>query len=138
MSRITKHIEALQTMGLHSAIYELRESGDGDKPSSQVDLRRLGRHFNMMLKRRHSDVTNYHFFWFRTGETITVCYTGSMFLLGAVEEFMTKAVEVGIAGEAVELFYGRNRDQFNGVLQQRLSLFSPQPLQRSYGGAHLG
>jgi hypothetical protein len=138
MSRITKHIEALQSTGLHSAIYELKETRGGGKPSSQVDLRRLSRHFNMMLKRRNSDVTNYHFFWFRTGATITVCYTGSVFLLGAVEEFMTKAVEIGIAGEAIELFYGRNRELFNGVLQERLSLFSPQPLQRSYGGAHLG
>ncbi|HDS1774028.1 hypothetical protein NPS33_21245 [Pseudomonas putida] len=133
-----RHIEALQSTGLHTAIYVLKGYGKYDR----IDLKRLGRHFNMMLKRRHPDVTDYHFFWFRTndgaGDTVTVCYSGSMFLIDAVEDFMNKAVQIRIAGAADEICSGRNRDIFNDVLTKRLQLFSPKPLQRSFGGAQLG
>lgn len=129
MPTIKRHIETLQKEGFHSVIYELR---------GRVDLKRLGRHFNMMLKRRHPDVTTYHFFWFRTKDSVVVSYIGNMFLVDAVEDFMSKAIQVGIAGTADEIFSGRDKGLFMNVLKQRLTLFNPQPHQRSFGGSQFG
>ncbi|MCL6307123.1 hypothetical protein M3R28_09425 [Pseudomonas syringae] len=123
-----KHVDALHSKGRHSAIYSL---------TGRTDFKRLSRHFNMMTKRRHPDAT-YHFFWFRTGNSVTVCYTGNLFLLDAVDDFMAKAVDIGITGTANEVVSGRDKELFTGVLKQRLSKFTPQPLQRSFGGSHLG
>lgn len=129
MPTIKRHIETLQKEGFHSVIYEL---------TGRVDLKRLGRHFNMMLKRRHPDVTTYHFFWFRTKDSVVVSYVGNMFLVDAVEDFMSKAIQVGIAGTADEVFSGRDKGLFMNVLKQRLTLFNPEPLQRSFGGSQFG
>lgn len=129
MSTIKKHIETLQKEGFHSVVYELK---------GRIDLKRLGRHFNMMLKRRHPDVTNYHFFWFRTKESVIVSYVGNMFLVDAVEDFMSKAIQIGIAGTADEVFSGRDKGLFMGKLKQCLTHFSPKPSTRSYGGSQLG
>lgn len=131
MPTIKRHIETLQREGFHSTIYEL---------TGRIDLKRLSRHFNMMLKRRHPDVSNYHFFWFRTKDSVIVSYVGNMFLADAVEDFMSKAVEIGICGDADEVFSGRSKEQFIGRLQQCLSHFHPAPTSstRSYGGKQLG
>lgn len=123
-----RHIEAIQDKGRYSAVYEL---------TGRVDLQRLGRHFNMVVRRSHPEAV-YHFMWFRTGDSITVAYTGNMFLLDAVEDYMQRIVNTGATGQATELVSGRDRALFTGVLQQRLSLFTPQPLKRSYGGSQHG
>lgn len=129
MPTIKRHIETLQSEGFHSVVYEL---------TGRIDLKRLGRHFNMMLKRRHPDVTNYHFFWFRTKNSVVVSYVGNMFLADAVEDFMNKATQLGIAGTADEIFSGRDKGLFMGKLKQCLTHFSPKPFTRSYGGSQLG
>lgn len=126
-SKFEKHIEALDD-GRYSAIYTL---------TGRIDFNRLSRQFNMMVKRRHPDVV-YRSFWFRTGDSIAVCYTGNLFLLEAVEDFMSKAVELGIAGDAIEHMSGRDKATFTGVLKNRLSHFTPTPLKRSFGGSRFG
>ncbi|MEE4232331.1 hypothetical protein V2I85_12215 [Pseudomonas viridiflava] len=128
MPTIKKHIVVLQSEGYHSVIYELK---------GRIDLKRLGRHFNMMVKRKHPDVTKYHFFWFRTQEGVIVSYVGNMFLLDAVQDFMSKATQIGIASTADEVFSGRSKELFMGKLRQCLTQFTPKPYSRSYGGSQL-
>ena len=127
-TNIARHIEALDTTGRYSAIYKLE---------GRIDFRRLSRHFKMITTRRHPDAT-YHLFWFLTGDSVTVCYSGNMFLLDAVDDFMNTATKLSIAGGVTEVVSGGNKELFKGFLNKRLSLFTPTPKQRSYGGSHLG
>ncbi|MEE5131431.1 hypothetical protein V2J82_13355 [Pseudomonas alliivorans] len=131
LKRLRRHIDVLESTGRHQACYLL---------TGRVDLNRLSRHFNMMLKRRHPDVvdTRHHFFWFKTDKGVFVSYTGNMFLLAAVDEFMAKAVAIGIAGAAAELYYGRNKDTFMAAVMMQLSQFNTNSGGRSFGGAQLG
>ena len=131
LKRLQRHIDVLEVTGQHQACYLL---------TGRVDLNRLGRHFNMMLKRRYPDVvdTRHHFFWFKTSEGVVVSYTGNMFLLGAVDEFVAKAVDIGIAGAAKELYYGRNKDTFMAAVMKQLSQYKTNSSGRSFGGAQLG
>lgn len=131
LKRLQRHIDVLEITGQHQACYLL---------TGRVDLNRLGRHFNMMLKRRYPDVvdTRHHFFWFKTSEGVVVSYTGNMFLLGAVDEFVAKAVDIGIAGAAEELYYGRNKDTFMAAVMKQLSQYKTNSSGRSFGGAQLG
>ncbi len=130
-SNLEKHLEALQ-IGLQSAIYVL---------SGRVDLKRLGRHYNMIIKRRHPDIADSyrHFTWFRTGEDVTVCYVGSdMFFLDAVEDYMSVVAGNRIAAHVQLVFAGRNKERFMGELKARLQQYTPSPSKRSYGGSQLG
>ncbi|WP_413791224.1 MULTISPECIES: hypothetical protein [unclassified Pseudomonas] len=131
LKRLQRHIDVLENTGQHQACYLL---------TGRVDLNRLGRHFNMMLKRRHPEVveTRHHFFWFKTNDGVVLSYTGNMFLLGAVDEFMTKAVDIGITGAAEELYYGRSKDVFMAEVLTRLTQFKTNSHGRSFGGARLG
>ncbi|MFJ4352727.1 hypothetical protein ACIPZ5_17710 [Pseudomonas sp. NPDC089428] len=140
VSRFERHIEVLQATGLHCAIYTLRGyQGRGKRKPNDVNLAKFTSYFNDVVRRTHPEVyNNYHFFWFRTGDEITVCFSGNMFLLDAVERFMSNTVvNVSIAHRVTELCSGRDKSRFNGVLAQRLTLYSPTPRKRSYGGCHL-
>lgn len=126
-SQFEKYVEALDD-GRYSTIYTL---------TGRVDFNRLSRQFSMMVKRRHPDAV-YRSFWFRTGDSIAVCYTGNLYLLDAVEDFMPKAVELGIADDTIEHVSGSNKAMFMDVLKNRLSHFTPTPLKRSFGGSRFG
>lgn len=121
-----RHVEAIRTTGRHSTMYTL---------SGRIDFRRLSRQFNMMVKRRYPDA-EYHFFWFLSGNNVTVCYAGNLFLLDAVDEFMIKAVELGIAGSTNEIITTSDKSLFNGVFDNALLNLTIKPKQRSFGGSH--
>lgn len=125
----TRHRTSLVAAGSARAIYAV---------TGRIDLPRLCRAFHMHLQRKHPNIEQHHFFWFQTEEGMTVSYAGPMSLIEAVEQFMSKAIPLGIVGDAVQLYSGYSKDVFETYLEECLSHYSPLPHARSYGGTHTG
>lgn len=126
-SSVASHIDGLQQAGLATAMYTL---------TGRIDMPRLCRSFNMYIQRKHPGVTSYHFFWFMTEEGMVISYAGNSFLLEAIEQFMTKAIKLGIVGDATLDYNGRSKRAFMTILDERLSLYTPIANVRSFGGTH--
>jgi hypothetical protein len=86
----------------------------------------------MHLQRKYPNIEHHHFFWFQAEDSMTVSYAGPMSLIEAVEQFMSKAVSLGI------VYSGYSKDVFKTYLEECLSHYSPLPHARSYGGTHTG
>lgn len=124
---IATHVDGLQKAGLATVMYTL---------TGRIDLPRLCRAFNMFVQRKHPGVTTHHFFWFMTEEGVVISYAGNSFLLDAVEQFMTKAIKLGIVGDSTLDYSGRSKRAFMTLLDERLSLYTPIANVRSFGGTH--
>lgn len=124
---IASHIDGLHEAGLATVMYTI---------TGRIDMPRLCRSFNMFVQRKHPGVTQHHFFWFKTGKGVVISYAGNSFLLHAVEQFMTKAIKLGIVGAATLDYSGRSKRAFMTLLDERLSHFTPIANVRSFGGTH--
>lgn len=119
------HIDGLQQAGLATVMYTL---------TGRIDMPRLCRSFNMFIKRKHPGVTGHHFLWFMTKEGVVISYAGNSFLLEAVDQFMSKAVKLGIVGSAMLEYSGRSKRAFMTLLDERLTSYTPIENVRSFGG----
>ncbi|MGJ7513626.1 hypothetical protein ACSFE6_04730 [Pseudomonas baetica] len=121
------HIDGLHNAGLATVMYTL---------AGRIDMPRLCRSFNMFIQRKHPGITGHHFFWFKTEEGVVISYAGNSFLLEAVDQFMTKAIKLGIVGSATLDYSGRSKRAFMALLDERLTQYTPIANIRSFGGTH--